>query len=586
MASVLAHAAIPLLTARRFNLPRRAAIASALLACVADLDVLGYAFDQRNEDLLGHRGLTHSLLFALLLAAATALLFRRKHLGLFLLAALSHPLIDALTFGAPGVALLAPLTDARFLFPLHLVPSLPLGVPETLGRLGVAVLLDELLWLVLPWWLLLQATRTGVIDRRTQLRLTAFAFTWAFFFVSLRHQLPEIFGPPATRVVKLNRGAGTSDDLRIIPTEGLPGGKLVTRLDDLQRLGLFDRRLEPEQRPWSSEFFPSWFGREAGRWRDPHLTLLSRTLNGVTPPSAAETKQLLTRAASGDPQAKAELFNLSPAEKYDLAAGDYELAATRTALLASHNAEPKPRFWDGLCNGVAAASLENPEPFNVVTVLNPDGQPISFHPNDLKALLGLAWFQPVKAQAIGVQCLTAMLDNGRVCSMNPAGYVLTVLNRLGLARRSFLVDVHPSPEIQYYAASAATVTLGERHGQLLDFDSMLELSSTTLPPSAADQPDPSAPGRYQKVGVRTVRFNYSGQLLLGSDGELLGGRWTGDPADGPDCIGFVLGGPQLTSAGALTINPHVSLSAVLTLAHASAADGGTLSAAEVFTESR
>lgn len=582
---MLAHAAIPLLTARRFKLPRRAAMAATLLACVADLDVLGYAFDQRNEDPLGHRGLTHSLLFALLLGSATALLFRRKHLGLFLLAALSHPLIDALTFGAQGVALLAPLTDARFLFPLHLVPVLPLGVPEAFGHLGVAVVLDELLWLIIPWWLLLQATRIDT-DRRTQLRLTAFAFTWALLFVTLRHQLPEIFGPPAPRLVKLNRGPGTSDDLRIIPTDGLPNGRLVTRLEDLRQQGLFNRRLEPEQRPWSSEFFPSWFGREAGRWHDPHLTLLSRTLSGVTPPSASDAKQLLTRAASGDAQAKADLFNLSPAEKYDLAAGDYELHATRTALLASHNAERKPRFWDGLCNGVAAASLENPEPFNVVTVLNPDGDAVPFHPNDLKALLGLAWFQPVKAQAIGVQCLTAMLDNGRVCSMNPAGYVVTVLNRLGLARRSFLVDVHPSPEIQYYAVAAATVTLGEQHGPLLDFESTLELSSTTLPPSAADQPDPSAPGRYQKVGVRTVSFHYSGQLLLGADGELLGGRWTGDPADGPDCLGFVLGGPQLTGNGTLAINPNVSLNAVLTLAHASAADGGTLSAADVFKESR
>ncbi len=603
MATVLAHAAIPWLTGRALRRPRKLTATGAALACAADLDMLGYAFDLRNEDLWGHRGLTHSLAAGLALGTAAAFVFFsraglrsadfRRALLFLCFAGVSHGLLDALTFGAIGVALLAPFTAHRFLFPLHLVPVLPLGIPEVFSKLGLQVLADELLWMVAPWALLLEAAHLLSSPARRTRRVTmvfsACLLAWLSTFVSLRRQLPEVFGPPAERKVRLNRGEGTSDRFTIIPLDGLPEGRLVTRLDELKQLGLFGRRLEPEQHPWSGAFFPSWFGSEAGRWTDPHLTLMWRTALGFAPPEEAEAKALLQKAQAGDAEARARLFRLSPTEKYDLAVGDYAFRATKNSLLNSHNAEPKPRFWDGLCNGVAAAALEEPEPFNTVEVVNPDGFAVTFHPNDLKALLALTYFRPARAEAIGVQCISAVLDNGRVCSMNPAGYVVAVLNRIGLAHRSFLVDVHPSPQIQFYAVAAAQVTLGEEHppsaaplapelegkvARLVDFDSTLELSSTTLSSTEADRPDPSAPGRYQKVGVRAVPFHYTGQLAVDEKGELIGGRWTGDPADGPDCFGFLLGGPKLTDAGTLEVNPRLRPELILRLAHASAEDGG------------
>ncbi len=600
MATVIAHAAMPWLAGRAARLPRKVVVVGAVLACAADLDLLGYAFDVHTLDVWGHRGALHAPLLGLAAGAALALLLFRRGAGFraalvyLCLAGASHGLIDALTYGGPGVALLEPFSHARLLLPLHLVPVLPLGLPEVLSQLGVEVVADELLWLVLPWALLLSAARWVVNrearSRRSLMLLGAAAFAWACLFVSLRRQVPEVFGPPVERRVEANGGPGTVDDLQVVPRDGLPGGQLVTRLDELERLGLFGRRLEPTQRPWSGEFFPSWFGSEAGRWRDPHPLLLWRTLRGVTPPSSEELDALLKRASGGEASAKAQLFGLAPTEKYDLAVGDLHLSATRNSLLNGHNARPLPRFWDGLCNGVATASLSEPEPYRVVTAISPGGQAVDFHPNDLKALLAISYFRTVKPEALGGQCEVTTLDTGRVCSMNAAGFVIAVLNRLGVAQRSFLVDVFASRQIQFYAVAAAKVVLGAEHppgsaplapalkdkvARLYDFEADLELSSTTLPSSEADVREPGA-GEYQKVGVRAVPFHWSGQLAVDAAGELLGGRWTGEPADGPDCLGFPQGGPKLTPVGTLDVNPLLRLDVMLALAHASAGDGGTV----------
>jgi membrane-bound metal-dependent hydrolase YbcI (DUF457 family) len=47
---------------------------SAACSVIPDLDVIGFKFDIRYGDMLGHRGLTHSIFFAAVLAASLALL--------------------------------------------------------------------------------------------------------------------------------------------------------------------------------------------------------------------------------------------------------------------------------------------------------------------------------------------------------------------------------------------------------------------------------------------------------------------------------------------------------------------------------
>jgi hypothetical protein len=84
--------------------PKRLWVAGVLCAAAPDLDVLGFAFGVPYGDLLGHRGLSHSIPFAAVATAPIAFVvarrvWRRAWLYLFLATA-SHGLLDACTNGS------------------------------------------------------------------------------------------------------------------------------------------------------------------------------------------------------------------------------------------------------------------------------------------------------------------------------------------------------------------------------------------------------------------------------------------------------------------------------------------------------
>ena len=156
--------------------------------------------------------------------------------------------------------------------------------------------------------------------------MAARALVWAAVTVALTVSLPDLFAPRPVRVVEPLRVAGAPYEPGQIPRDGLPEQRLVTTFEDLQALGLFDRDLVPAHTPWSSGFFPTWFGREAGRWHDARLTLIWRTLTGMEPPTAEAARTWRTPESSD---------GLSPIEKYDLLVDDLGFAATREALRTS-----------------------------------------------------------------------------------------------------------------------------------------------------------------------------------------------------------------------------------------------------------
>jgi inner membrane protein len=118
---------------------------AAFLAMLPDVDVLGFALGVPYAARLGHRGFTHSLVFALAsagvgFAIARWRLRRGGHvvpgvLGFLLLflAAASHPLLDMLTDGGLGVALFAPFAWGRYFFPLRPIPVSAIGVDGDTG---------------------------------------------------------------------------------------------------------------------------------------------------------------------------------------------------------------------------------------------------------------------------------------------------------------------------------------------------------------------------------------------------------------------------------------------------------------------
>jgi inner membrane protein len=572
VATVFTHAALPILGGRGWipqglN-PRRYLVATVLCSCVADLDFIGYAFDVRPIERWGHRGLSHSIGFAAVLALVAAVglfpaLIRaprallRAWLPLFLWSA-SHGLLDAFTFGDVPVAWLAPFFAGRIQLPYHPVPVIPLGLDEALSRWGALILINELLLIVIPSVLISR------LFAREWRQSAIGAIAWVAIVGVLKLQLPDQFAPAQTREF---RGFNADEDPALIPHQG----RLVTRLDELRALNLFNVDLEPDAEPWSSGFFPAWYGGLAGRWQDSRFTLVGRTLAGFEPPSGVQADALL----KSDPAA---LMGLSPLEKYDLATGDRDFQATREELKSTHNRVPHPRFWFGLCNGVAAAALFRPEPFRTVDVIGLDGQRVRFHPNDVKALLAAAFAWPEEIIELGGVCHGVSVDPGKTCSMNPASVVLAALNRIGRERGSFLVDVHPSLQAQYYAVARARVDLrGEPYvssgAQRVDLEIRFEVSSTTLSAQTGNLlSSPADPTRYQKVGLRPITFVWFATLQLDQTGGIVGGRWTGDPPDGPDSIAFLSGPPRLTKEGALVFNDHLRWAIVDAIARASVDD--------------
>jgi inner membrane protein len=156
MASVLSHPAVPLAIAAaagRDAVPRRLAVLACVASVLPDVDALGYWAGVPYDAPLGHRGFTHSLVFAAILAACAAALAGR--LGatrgaaflVVLLAAASHGVLDALTTGGMGVAFFSPFSNARYFLPWRVIAVSPIGVGRFFSERGLRILRSELLWI-------------------------------------------------------------------------------------------------------------------------------------------------------------------------------------------------------------------------------------------------------------------------------------------------------------------------------------------------------------------------------------------------------------------------------------------------------
>lgn len=131
-------------------------VVGAVCAVAPDADVIGFRLGVRYGDFLGHRGFTHSLFFAALLAVAVVAAAPAGGPGVGLralylfLATASHGLLDAFTDGGLGVALLAPFDNARYFFPVRPIAVSPIGLGGAFSSSIVPVLASELRWVWLP----------------------------------------------------------------------------------------------------------------------------------------------------------------------------------------------------------------------------------------------------------------------------------------------------------------------------------------------------------------------------------------------------------------------------------------------------
>jgi inner membrane protein len=162
MASPFSHAVAALSIGTCFyrpEIPKRVWVAGVLCSVVPDLDVIGFRFGIHYGDFWGHRGFTHSLVFAALLASIVAIVMFRTGasgigrfalFGYLFLAAASHGVLDAITNGGLGVAFFSPFDNTRYFLPWRPVRVSPIGVTRFFTPRGFAILETELLWIWVP----------------------------------------------------------------------------------------------------------------------------------------------------------------------------------------------------------------------------------------------------------------------------------------------------------------------------------------------------------------------------------------------------------------------------------------------------
>lgn len=136
--------------------PPRLAVAAVAASLLPDLDVAGFSFGVKYADALGHRGLSHSLVFALGLGAlafiAAPLLRAKRFTAFWVIAAavLSHIALDAATTGGLGVAFFWPFDETRHFFSWRPIVVSPFSPKAFFSSWGKRVILSELCWVWAP----------------------------------------------------------------------------------------------------------------------------------------------------------------------------------------------------------------------------------------------------------------------------------------------------------------------------------------------------------------------------------------------------------------------------------------------------
>jgi inner membrane protein len=117
------------------------------LSLLPDADVIAFQFGIPYSAPFGHRGASHSFVAAAAVGLLVGLAEKRSkrvRTGLLAFATVSsHGLLDALTDGGLGIALLWPLSNARYFAPVRPIPVAPIGL-GVLSQRGFYVMAVEL----------------------------------------------------------------------------------------------------------------------------------------------------------------------------------------------------------------------------------------------------------------------------------------------------------------------------------------------------------------------------------------------------------------------------------------------------------
>ena len=214
-------------------------------------------------------------------------------------------------------------------------------------------------------------------------------------------------------------------------------------------------------------------------WPDGDIGIASRYVdaNGRSTPTHTRSDIVLNADRPGLQKLKtmsqAEINSLSPAEKFDIANGDYDYPLTKRVIGGQTG---NTKYAYGICHGWSPAASNYSEP-QKTTFTNADGIQIPFGASDIKGLIAFyyAWeasqfdekktanYSFQKNPTTGYYTMVNKREANRVFfeygaigmrnvhdSVNPASMHIVLANLVGRYHRSFEIEANPGNDLWNY----------------------------------------------------------------------------------------------------------------------------------------
>lgn len=328
------------------------------------------------------------------------------------------------------------------------------------------------------------------------------------------------------------------------------GNYKTGQIEEIVTLPLLSGKVK--RMPWSADEWPRITCGPAKRYNDENFPKQQSHLDNVWGKAKGH---LMDHSSS-------PIDKLSPIEKYELLIGDKDRTLTKHFVevgrehFGSYDSDLNIRkyFWEGYCDGAAAASVQEMCPENPIQVIAADQKTIiTFYPADIEALLAVWWakLKLDKFMLLGYNChhseCPTVIEGRptyRAClGLNAGAWFLAVVNQIGHAGKSFVMSLNTGEPIYNRPAYSYKIEF---------FNPKTGVKTTQLDPAReklSNYPeDPYSKFRSQManeiVGVamefqyvetvpaaqplrenHLVTLNYRFDIELDIKGEVVGGEW-------------------------------------------------------------
>jgi len=156
MASVFGHAIVGYTITKAASIKnyKWLLLLAILSSVLPDLDVLTFNFGIPYSHPFGHRGFTHSIVFAIIWAVLLMFFFGKQNRVLWFIviffSTVFHGILDAMTTGGKGIGFFIPFNNERFFFPFRPIQVSPLRIEKFFSEWGIQVILSEVKYILIP----------------------------------------------------------------------------------------------------------------------------------------------------------------------------------------------------------------------------------------------------------------------------------------------------------------------------------------------------------------------------------------------------------------------------------------------------